>query len=76
MQTISDYEAEAIGGGISFILPTIQVSPNIVVNTIPQINAGSALALFGGDADLNQENGTFLWNNLFSLLGIPFSPQG
>ena len=75
MQTISDFEAEAIGGGIGFGIPTIQVSPNIIVNTIPQINAGSALALFGGNADLNQENESFLWNNLFSLLGIPINRQ-
>lgn len=74
MQTLSELEAEAIAGGIGISLPSIQISPNIIVNTIPQINAGSSLALFGGDADLNQQNGTFLWNNLFSLLGIPFSP--
>ena len=75
MQTISDFEAEAFGGGIGFSMPTIQISPNIIVNTIPQINAGTALALFGGNADLNQENDTFLWNNLFSFLGIPFNRQ-
>jgi hypothetical protein len=76
MQTLSDLEAEAIAGGIRFTLPSIQISPNIIVNTIPQINAGSSLALFGGNADLNQQNDTFLWNNLFALLGIPFNAAG
>lgn len=74
MQTLSDFEAEAISGGIGISLPSIQINPNIIVNTIPQINAGSSLALFGGDANLKQQNGTFLWNNLFSLLGFPSSP--
>ena len=76
MQILSDLEAEAIAGGIGFTLPSIQISPNIIVNTIPQINAGSSLALFGGNADLNQQNDTFLWNNLFALLGIPFNAAG
>ena len=73
MQTLSDFEAEAIAGGIRFAMPSIQISPNIIVNTIPQINAGSSLALFGGNADLNQQNGTFLFNSLFALLGTPFN---
>ncbi|MEY3964412.1 MAG: hypothetical protein RLZZ106_1667 [Cyanobacteriota bacterium] len=73
MQTLSDLEAEAIAGGIGFTLPSIQISPNIIVNTIPQINAGSSLALFGGKANLNQQNGTFLFNNLFALLRTPYN---
>jgi hypothetical protein len=72
MQTLSDLEAEAMTGGIGIKLPSIQVSPNIIVNTVPQINAGSSLALFGGNANLNQQNNAFLWNSLFARLGIPF----
>ena len=68
MQTLSDYEAELIGGGIRFSLPAIQVSPNIIINTIPQINAGSSIALLGGNADLNQGNGSVLWNTLIAGL--------
>ena len=68
MQTLSDYEAELIGGGIRLSLPAIQVSPNIIINTIPQINAGSSIALLGGNADLNQGNGSVLWNTLIAGL--------
>ena len=68
MHTISDYEAEVIGGGLSLSLPTIQVSPNIIINTIPQINAGSSIALLGGVSSLNQGNGTTLLNGLIAGL--------
>ncbi len=68
MQTLSDHEAELIGGGVRFSMPTIQVSPNIIINTIPQINAGSSIALLGGSADLNQGNGSILWNTLIAGL--------
>jgi hypothetical protein len=68
MQTLSDYQAESIGGGIRFSMPVIQVSPNIIINTIPQINAGSSIALLGGNADLNQGNGSVLWNTLIAGL--------
>ncbi len=76
MQTLSDLDAEAIAGGIGFTMPSIQISPNIIVNTIPQINAGSSLALLGGKADLNQQNDTFLWSTLFAVLRIPFNAAG
>jgi hypothetical protein len=68
MHTLSDLEAGTLCGGIGFAMPTIQVSPNIIVNTIPQINAGSALALFGGDASVEQGNGSLLWNTLIASL--------
>ena len=68
MQTISDYEAELISGGIGFTMPAIQISPNIVINTIPQINAGSSIALLGGNAELDQGNGSVLWNKLIAGL--------
>jgi hypothetical protein len=68
MQTLSDYEAELFSGGIRFSMPAIQVSPNIIINTIPQINAGSSIALLGGKADLNQGNGSVLWNTLIAGL--------
>jgi hypothetical protein len=68
MHTLSDLEAESLHGGIGFAMPTIQVNPNIIVNTIPQINAGSALTLFGGDATVEQGNGSLVWNTLFSSL--------
>ena len=68
MQTLSDYEAEVIGGGLSFSLPAIQVSPNIIINTIPQINAGSSIALLGGSSALNQDNSSKLLNALIAGL--------
>jgi hypothetical protein len=68
MHTISDYEAEALGGGLSLSLPAIQVNPNIIINTIPQINAGSSIALLGGISSLDQGNGSKLWNGLIAGL--------
>ncbi len=68
MQTLSDYEAEVIGGGLYFSLPAIQVSPNIIINTIPQINAGSSIALLGGSSALNQGNNSKLLNALIAGL--------
>jgi len=68
MTTINEFEAETINGGLRFAMPSIQVSPNIIVNTIPQINAGSSLAVLGGNASLNQGNGSILWNTLIAGL--------
>jgi hypothetical protein len=68
MHTLSDFEAEEIGGGFTFALPAIQVSPNIIINTVPQINAGSAIAVLGGNSSLDQNNGSSLWNALIAGL--------
>jgi hypothetical protein len=68
MHTISDHEAEVISGGFSLSLPAIQVSPQIIVNTVPQINAGSSIALLGGMSNLDQGNNTDLWNGLIAGL--------
>jgi hypothetical protein len=70
MKILSDQESESLYGGLRFGMPVIQVSPSIIVNTLPQINAGSAIGLFGGIASLEQENKTYLWNSLISLLGV------
>jgi hypothetical protein len=66
MHTLSDHEAEAIGGGF-LSLPSISVSPQIVINTITGINAGASIALLG-DASLEQDNISNLWNGLISGL--------
>jgi hypothetical protein len=68
MKTINEFEAETINGGLRFTMPSIQVNPNIIVNTIPQINAGSSLAVLGGNASLSQGNGSILWNTLIAGL--------
>jgi hypothetical protein len=70
MKILSDQESESLYGGLRFGMPVIQVSPSIIVNTLPQINAGSAIGLFGGIASLEQGNKTYLWNSLISLLGV------
>lgn len=62
MYTLSDHEAEAIGGGV-LSLPSINVSPQIVINTITGINAGASIALLG-NASLDQDNISNLWNDL------------
>ncbi len=61
MHTLSDHEAEAIGGGF-LSLPSINVSPQIMINTMTGINAGAAIALLG-NATLDQENNNNLWRN-------------
>jgi hypothetical protein len=68
MQSLSDHEAESFGGGLRFAMPSIQVSPNVIVNTVPQINAASSVALFGGDARVDQGNGSRIWNTLIASL--------
>jgi hypothetical protein len=66
MYTLSDHEAEAIGGGF-LSLPSINVSPQIMINTMTGINAGASIALLG-DASLKQENNSHLWNGLIAGL--------
>jgi hypothetical protein len=68
MQTINEHEAEAIGGGFSLSLPTIQVNPNIIVNTVPQVNAGASIGVLGGMSMLDQDNTSTLWNGLIASL--------
>jgi hypothetical protein len=68
MKCLSDLEAESLTGGLRFAMPSIQISPNIIVNTIPQVNAGSSIALLGGDASLQQGNGSLVWNTLIASL--------
>ena len=72
MQTISDHEAEAIGGGF-LSLPSINISLPIIVNTITGVNAGASLALLGGSSTLSQANDSDLWNGLIAGL---FSTPG
>lgn len=67
MYTLSDHEAEAIGGGF-LSLPSINVSPQIMINTITGINAGASIALLGGTASLDQENSSKLWQGLIAGL--------
>jgi hypothetical protein len=67
MHTLSDHEAEAIGGGL-LSLPSINVSPQIMINTITGINAGAALSLFGGMASFEQANDSTVWYGLISGL--------
>lgn len=68
MHILSDHEAESFGGGLRFAMPSIQVSPNVIVNTIPQVNAASSIALFGGNASVEQGNGSRVWNALIASL--------
>ena len=68
MHTLSECETEAIGGGMGLTLPSVQVSPNIIINTNPQINAGASIALLGGMASLDQDNDSKLWNSLIARL--------
>ena len=72
---LNEIEAESLAGGFRFAMPSIQISPNIIVNTVPQINAGSAVALFGGRADTTQGNGSGILNTLISYLGMDFAPR-
>jgi hypothetical protein len=67
MQILSELEAESLVGGLRFAMPSIQISPNIIVNTVPQINAGVSTAL-GGDASIEQGNGSLVWNTLLASL--------
>jgi hypothetical protein len=72
MHTLCDLEAEGLCGGFGITLPNIQISPSILVNAVPQINAGTAVGVLGGSAEVGQGNGTFLWNNLTTLIGSRF----
>jgi hypothetical protein len=72
MQMLCDIEAESLCGGLGISLPNIQITPNIIVNAVPQINAGTAIGVLGGSGAVDQSNGTFLWNNLTSLVGFRF----
>jgi hypothetical protein len=72
MQTLCDREAESLCGGFGLTLPNISITPSIIVNTVPQINAGTAIGVLGGSGNVDQSNGTFLWNNLTSLVGFRF----
>ena len=72
MHTLSDHEAEAIGGGF-LSLPSINISLPIIVNTITGVNAGASLALLGGSSNLDQDNNSELWNGLIAGL---FSTTG
>jgi hypothetical protein len=73
IHSLNEIETESISGGFRFALPAIQVSPNIIVNTVPQINAGSAIGLFGGRATIDQGNGSGILNNLIAFLGMDFA---
>jgi hypothetical protein len=72
MYTLSNHEAEAIGGGF-LSLPSINVSPQIMINTITGINAGASIALLGGRSSLDQANDSKLWQGLIKGL---FSTTG
>ena len=69
MHTLCDLEAESFCGGFGITLPNIQISPSILVNAVPQINAWTAVGVLGGSANVGQGNGAFLWNSLTTLIG-------
>jgi hypothetical protein len=70
MHTLCDQEAEALYGGFGITLPTINITPSILVNAVPQINAGTAVGVLGGSAEVEQGNGAALWNGIASLVGF------
>lgn len=72
MQTLCDRDAEAICGGFGITLPSIEISPSILINAVPQINAGTAIGVLGGSAEVGQGNGAAIWNQLTSLRGRRF----
>lgn len=72
MHNLCDQDAEAICGGFGITLPSIEISPNILVNAVPQVNAGTAIGVLGGSAEVGQGNGAVIWNQLTSLRGWRF----